>query len=325
MDPRNLGRRGVLAALVGGIVAVATLVAGVSVSQEGEEPSVDFHHGDHIKEFAEKKVEWKCEGCHADGTGDAKESRPGQTDHTSCDGAGCHADEFYGDKAKEAKVCLNCHVRGKFWQDMSALRPFPLEVYAKREHTTQFSHRQHMDPEVKLDGSPVGCKSCHQGTGGRIKRGNEKVPEKLLGGDGDYTNPGHDNCVKCHGVDKDNDLKMSKCDGCHVMEQRGAAFDKDTSVRKKFSHEKHQAREGKVQGKGEDAPLIIECNICHTNVAGAEKVEDAVGFAEKGLGHKVCRTCHGGATFNGRSIFAVTYKGTGCGKCHKNKIRFDFQ
>lgn len=312
--------------LVAGIVLLGGLTfAGISVSQEGEPEAVDFHHGTHKKAFSEKNKAFECSGCHSDGTGDAKESRPGQTDHKSCDSAGCHLAEFYGDKAKEAKVCLNCHVRSSFFQDMSALRPYPLETYANREHTTQFSHRAHMDPKVKLDGSPLGCKSCHEGRGGRIKRHDEKVPEKLRNQEGDYTNPGHDNCVKCHGDKGEAELKMTKCDGCHVPEKRAPVFDKDTSVRKKFSHEKHQAREGDVVGKGEDAPLIIECSVCHTKVAGAETVEAAVGFAEKGLGHKVCRTCHGGARYKGRSIFAVTYKGTGCGKCHKNKVRFDFQ
>ena len=316
-------RRG---AVFAAVVAVAVGVGGVALSQDGEPEAVDFHHGKHIESFKKKKVEWTCEGCHSGGGGDAKQSRPGQTDHKSCDGADCHAKEFYGPEAKEAKVCLNCHVRGAYWQDMSALRPFPLETYANREHRTKFSHRTHMDPKVRLEGSAIGCKTCHEGLGGRIRPHDDKVPEKLRLDDGDYTNPGHDNCVKCHGEGGGNGLKMTNCGGCHV--ERGPnddPGDSDTSVRKKFSHEKHQAREGRVEGKGDDAPLIIECSICHTQVAGAETVAAAVGFSEKGLGHTVCRTCHGGATFEGRGIFAVTYKGTGCGKCHKNKIIFDFQ
>lgn len=358
MLPPRVHRRGVVAALLT-VLGVAAWWAGPVLSQ-GAEPAPEaasepaapvpqkavFSHKAHQESFAKKKGgrSWSCEACHTDGKGDATESRPAQGSHATCDSAGCHAKDFYDPKkAKKSQVCLSCHVEGRYWADMSKLRRYPDKCYDDREFATEFSHKQHLAAGVKLKGEALACNSCHQGNGGKIRGA---VPED--GGDdchiqGDLSNPGHDNCVQCHGAAGDNKLKMTDCDGCHKDAGARAATEAKgwaPRVRHSFSHGYHYSfvydsgQKAWVQKgepvQGDDQALAVgeesmQCGTCHVDVAGSETVSDAIELVGRGQGrgqsHAICGSCHGKAKvvkLNGRKggIFTTSDAGTACSRCH---------
>jgi hypothetical protein len=307
-----------------------------------------FSHEAHREAFAEHEggKAWGCGSCHTDGTGDAAESRPAQASHATCDSAGCHAEDFYQPKKgkkgeKGSNICLSCHVEGRFWADMSRLRRYPDKCYDDREFATEFSHKQHMAAGVKLGGEALACNSCHQGNGGSIRGGAQGDDGCHV--QGDLSNPGHDNCVKCHGAEGDNALKMTDCGGCHQDAKRRAATEAKgwaPRVRHSFSHGYHYSflydkqKKAWVQqpepAQGDDAALArgegaMQCGTCHVGVAQAETVGDAIELVGRGQGrgksHAICGSCHGKdrvIKLNGRQhgIFTTSDAGTACSKCH---------
>jgi hypothetical protein len=316
------------------LVILGLIVGAPALSQDapadgGVDAKEDFLHSKHQARAKKAKKKWKCSSCHTNATEKAEDSRPGRDNHQGCDSAGCHFNDFY--KPKKGKVgttlCVSCHKSGDYWTDMTALQVFPKKKYDRREYFTEFSHKQHADPSVKFPGGEsVTCNSCHQHGGGAIPRE----------AGGDQSNPGHDNCNLCHS--RSDKTPMTKCSACHNVRPEGLrAADysvvhlKNTdkkawafNVRSKFSHMKHYERQGQV--KTRKGKLIdIECSICHTRVATATTVGEAVGLEARGRGrseaHKVCGTCHGGATYKGRGIFSTSNRSTNCTKCHGAFIR----
>lgn len=306
-----------------------------------------FDHKAHEAAAAKEGLDWACKSCHTDGSGDASQSRPAQKNHASCEGAKCHAQDFYGDKAKDTKVCLTCHVEGRYWADMSQLRRYPDRCYDDREYATAFSHKQHLAEGVTLKGQALACRSCHQGNGGTIRGATPGVEDDDCHIQGDLSNPGHDNCVQCHGADGDNKLKMTDCAGCHQarpprptdLEQALPSAKKVSSnVRHSFSHGQHYRfvydkderayveKDVAAQGDSDDGleDGALQCGTCHTNIAAAETVQEASTRLSRGQGreqnHKACGTCHGKESVvkNGRrgGIFTTSDAGTSCSKCH---------
>jgi hypothetical protein len=287
-----------------------------------------FLHAQHEAEAKKAKKDWTCAGCHTDGTGKAEESRPGKEDHKQCDSAGCHASHFYAQKEARTEtaenVCKTCHVEGKFWADMSLLRPYPDKCYDAREFGTEFGHDVHLTGEAKLEGKALACKDCHRSQGGQL-------PVERREGDchaqDDVDNPAHADCVRCHAADGGNKLTMKRCDGCHKLRtgppEEAALKGWAARVRERFSHEKHYARQGTIFVKGEEVEL--DCGLCHVGIKDAKTVKDAIGLIGRKEGkersHEICATCHGKARVKkGASevaVFSTRDDDTSCSKCHR--------
>jgi hypothetical protein len=242
-----------------------------------------------------------CASCHGDAEA-ADKTRPGSSDHRSCDGAECHAAEFYGDKAAATKVCFVCHTSKDFWTDMRELVGFP--AGEGRDYYAEISHKMHLG----------------RGEGGQSRV--EKVTDQscLFCHAIDVTTkevarPGHAACESCHR--ESSKVPMSSCDACHRFRVDAdgkpvpsAPISKPapTRVTRKFSHEKHRLD----RRKKEATP--VSCGACHLTVAKATSIGSIEVQGGSNMMSAACGACHrsGQKTADGRPIFSITGRCTSC-------------
>ena len=225
-----------------------------------------------------------CTACHAEADVRAgRPARPGTRDHAPCDQSGCHAREF---TAPPGPLCGLCHEEVAPWQeDGTTLAPYP-PVGPTRAAPSQFSHALHLDKQ-RMDralGFHVACSDCHAASGAA----------------GDYAEPGHAACARCHDRAEELRLKidLADCNACHLS---GAA--QVPRARRlirgdvRFRHINHEADR---QGRG------IACIQCHRAIGAKARLADR---ATPEMA--VCVGCHGDSKRTPEPF------GMGqCGACH---------
>ncbi len=252
------------------------------------EPPV-FDHAKHAAAATKQGLQLACAGCHTGGI-DANGERPGKGDHAGCDTAGCHAEDFYGEKSKDGStLCLLCHENQQPWADMRSLRPFPAKGREGRLFCVNFSHEAHLSPK-RVDRRD--CLGCHR-----------RDTEDLF-----VPPPDHAACGKCHAAARKHGsaafekIPMSACDACHEptddpnlarctpwQSLQSGGFRRRV---KHFSHGKHNT-DIRTSDLG---PL--SCEACHADAASSTDVRE------------IRRLLDGAATMNGS-----------CSSCHNGKLR----
>lgn len=234
-----------------------------------------------------------CTACHA-GKARADEIRPGTDSHATCDGAGCHAEDFLPAGYKKTEICTTCHVRKS--KIGAPLVPFP-PPEAELEFYAEINHQTHMRPKAQ-ERMEDRCLHCH-----RIDRATKTVAR-----------PGHTVCKECH--DADASVKMTDCAKCHTFrrDEKGTAVPigprgrkNPCRVKEKFSHETHRldARQSE--------PTEVSCGTCHFGLARAKTLAAIVPTHGRRT-MNACGRCHkrGQKTFAGQALLTTTGDCTGC-------------
>lgn len=294
-------RRGAaIAAALLGVCAGGELAAQPADGQPA--PAPRFSHAVHFERTAAAGRNPACTDCHGVGVR-ASESRPGTTSHAGCDGAGCHAEAFYGPEPNGG-LCRACHTRATPWGE-APLIAFPSRARRDRDMCITFDHAAHLEP-ARLDGEGAAaveqaCNDCH----------------RVLDGSRRPSPPDHAACSRCH--TDDHALPMSRCAGCHVLRPDGEETCRPfipTGARPipRFDHAEHDAH---VEGMPQ-SPL--SCQQCHRQVAGATTVA-SIELLEGQRTMKSCKTCHNGRTRvpgERRRVFKTSGP---CRRCHTDGIR----
>lgn len=264
-----------------------------------------FDHAVHLEKARAAGQVLTCAQCHTGGVA-ASAERPGQRDHAGCDGADCHATDFYGKPgegdAARRPVCLVCHQDDRPWADLRTLNPFPTGGRFDPAYCVRFSHKAHLTAE-RAGTDEAACLKCHHVDGeGRT-----------------YSPPTHADCAGCH--EEGSPIPMSACEACHVQDQHPDGsplvcrpwLPKDKHrVTEKFQHDTHRAdvRSGEA----------LSCGHCHTQVAGAESVQTIVLLNGRATMNGSCKSCHNGRTpipGTKRRVFSTDGK---CTKCHRGNF-----
>ncbi len=251
-------------------------------------PRTAFDHRKHFE--VAPATAGVCAACHVE-VDTADSDRPGVRDHKGCDGADCHAKQFYGppDDVGDGSLCRVCHLESSPWADMSELQPFP-RADGVREYCMTFDHRLHV-AEHGLD-----CAQCH-----KVRAHTRSVAPM-----------DHGDCDDCHAEGKSaGERTMQGCDGCHRFEAPSGvpvcAKPRKGWDRVRFPHDKHRVdpRDGSAVG----------CDTCHEGVVGARKLSDMDLIATKRATMKgVCGAlCHTGRLkVDGKALFGTR----DCARCH---------
>lgn len=248
------------------LIALAALV--------GQSPSF---HSTHPKLDASD-----CAGCHSAGPESDRTPPSGPGTHQRCDGADCHAEDFYEPETfAKTEVCAVCHTRKTLGIDPGfvSFPPSTPFFYA------QISHRRHTDTkDVSLE-----CSACH-----------ETKEER----------PGHSACVDCH---QTSEPTMLQCAGCHEprFDEEGnpkqigpVGLPAACRVTKAFAGKHPVHLQQKLRGKK------LTCEHCHPTVKKAKSLSELMLTQGRKTMMVSCGACH---LEGGRS--KVSLLGD-CNSCH---------
>jgi hypothetical protein len=243
--------------------------------------SKPFSHDSHlalVKTVDGKERKHTCADCHTlsrvEGSKNpiCESPRMPFPSHDKC--IGCHPSSFF---KPPIVICTNCHVDTKITEKS----PLKEQSGAEAPLKTEFNHRLHLDPKMRVKAKfelEKDCSFCH-----RFVRGGEKV---LL--------PEHPQCCECH-TKQDVKPNIDDCAGCHY---RPKSERNPSSMVKKFSHADHKTDPA--------TNASLPCLRCHFEVPKSEKIAKLI--LPK---MATCVECHQGE-------LAFSY--AECLKCHEKGI-----
>lgn len=282
--------------MMAGLITLLLALCATQAAQ-AEVKHARFDHVAHFELIQKAGESVVCTSCHL-GDISANAVRPSQKDHTSCDSAGCHANEFYGRDDEGRHMCTVCHENSEPWADMRALKAFPSPRDAAQVYCISFSHRDHAQD---ASGRAMECSQCHQ-----------------IGKDGiAYTPPGHVDCASCHDQTGAKPF-MSQCQGCHTLSNpQGSPIRCSPTVswrsRKmvgRFSHEQHR-----IDIRKKDKP-VLDCDFCHSEVRKATTVRGIQLLQGVRTMERACGACHNGRTRVPETRRRVFSTDANCSRCH---------
>lgn len=280
-------------------------------SEQAAGPGPRFDHRAHLALPALSALSGAgaCSPCHPAGP-EADRTRPLSEDHRGCDGASCHAAEFYGAKSATTALCRLCHSSRDYWRAEQGLRPFPGRTAEDPpDYYVEISHRKHLIGPGAPAREAGSCVACH---------GPASAPRPAR--------PGHSACAACHG-DAHPSAPMVRCAACH-RERRGSGGEPLADAPPRAAGSGRRARivnfdhlEHSFDRRRKE-PRAVPCRFCHAAVEGADRLVAIAPLAGQRTMVEVCGTCHaaGQTTATGRPIFAVTGR---CTRCHGESFATD--
>lgn len=293
----------------------ALLVVGVAWAAGGAADPV-FSHDRHAERMAARGEAIACSRCHGT-TWQVAELRPGSADHGGCDGAGCHADDFYGPGERAREMCRVCHTAASPTAS-GGLERFPTRDRASQEMCVLFDHVAHLT-DARRRGETVDemCARCHTLTG-------DDAAKKRA-------SPSHAHCAACH--TDTAPTPMALCEACHQsltslekerLAEGGRAEGRYTTCRPwlpdhgerivvGFDHDSPHHLSDPADGKA------MSCDFCHRGAARQSDPRAIRRFPGAATMAR-CRRCHDGRTRVPGAARRVFSTSRDCYRCHDNAL-----